>query len=625
MKAKDKAMQKVFQEIKQTESDKVKYNSQISKYKELIYKEVEKYEELEHKIKVINYNTIHTQKLIDEIKENKYKQDQKHLFIVQSIRNSAQDIKLQENNEANYKTQLDLIEKNKLRLHDMARTINEKNLNILSNKETHEKQTENIEKTNLKLEKDIANIELEKELKLNEISRVEIDALNVETQNESIEKKIKLMNKEIEKSENKFKECQSMIKKNHEDLEKKQLQVDRLNKQFGYLTKNKGSEDEGFYEVKIKELQLDIANIDNNINNTEDNWIKNKSVLVDKVNINNTIKDNVTEMKSKSLILSHKKIRLQSSLQLHEKEIRDIEISLKNLRYDMNKYNVMLSKNVNSKEKLNLKFFDVEIEFKEKLKQMENLSTKYDLEIESLREEKADILSHILEVERQIHLWERKIKLENKMTDIIKPESGKKEIDDITYTIHRQEILYRKLLQEEKQVIKNMKMEVDRRDYIKLKFPNKTTSIINSKVNKNNSREINKLKEDINYIAKEKIKIVKILEEKKIDWQNFQKNFNENIKYFKDLENTLKELENKKLKYIVKKNNISYEVVKYQIRSKILEENTSKVKIKKKEFLYKEYQDLKNSNDKIIEIIFNNAKNIFDEDLVAILSQSLSL
>ena len=50
---------------------------------------------------------------------------------------------------------------------------------------------------------------------------------------------------------------------------------------------------------------------------------------------------------------------------MHEKENRDIEISLKNLRYDMNKYNGMLSKNVNSKEKLGLKFFDVEIEFSE--------------------------------------------------------------------------------------------------------------------------------------------------------------------------------------------------------------------------------------------------------------------
>ena len=91
---------------------------------------------------------------------------------------------------------------------------------------------------------------------------------------------------------------------------------------------------------------------------------------------------------------------------------------------------------------------------------MENLSLKYELEIESLREEKSDILTQILEVERQVHLWERKIKLQNKMQDIIKPENGKKEIDDINYTLHRQELIYKKLKQEQEQVIKNIEMAI---------------------------------------------------------------------------------------------------------------------------------------------------------------------
>merc|ERR1712151_896693 len=107
--------------------------------------------------------------------------------------------------------------------------------------------------------------------------------------------------------------------------------------------------------------------------------------------------------------------RLNKNYEQQEKEIREIEISLKNLRYDMNKYNGQLSKNVHSKENLSHKFFDVEIEFKEKLKQMENESVKLEIEIEVLREEKSDTLTQIMEVERQIHLWERKIHLEEKM------------------------------------------------------------------------------------------------------------------------------------------------------------------------------------------------------------------
>ena len=107
------------------------------------------------------------------------------------------------------------------------------------------------------------------------------------------------------------------------------------------------------------------------------------------------------------MILEHKKLRLNKNYEMHEKEIRDVEISLKNLRNDMNKYNGLLGKNVNNKTKLGQQFFDVEIEFKEKLKQMENESVKLEIEIEVLREEKSDRLSQILEIERQIHLWEK--------------------------------------------------------------------------------------------------------------------------------------------------------------------------------------------------------------------------
>jgi len=61
---------------------------------------------------------------------------------------------------------------------------------------------------------------------------------------------------------------------------------------------------------------------------------------------------------------------------------------------------------------------------------MENHCVKLELEIEVLREEKADTLAQILEIERQIQLWERKIKLEESMQTIIKPEKGIKEIEE---------------------------------------------------------------------------------------------------------------------------------------------------------------------------------------------------
>ncbi len=621
MRAKDKAMQAVLEDIKETESDRIKFSSQINKFRELIQKEVFIFSELEHELSLIKLKQQSTDSMIKEVTASREKQDQKRSFILQSINKTIDDIKNADSQEINLKSQIELIEKNKLKLLDMARILNEQNLIILSTKETHEKQTQNMIKANMKLEKERFNLQVEIDLKLNEISRVEIDELNVETQNESIGKKIKLMNKEIENLEKDFKDHENKIKKNHEDLEKKQLQVDRLNKQFGHLTKNKGTEDEGFFEVKIKELQSDITNLTTDISNTEESWIKKKTTLVAKFNQLNNIKNNATEMRNKKMILSHKKLRLENSLKLHEKEIRDVEISLKNLRYDMNKYNGMLSKNVNSKDKLGLKFFDVGIEFKEKLKQMENLSVKYEMEIESLREEKTDILAQILEVERQIHLWERKIKLQNKMQEIIKPESGKKEIDDITYTLHRQEILYKKLKQEQEQVIKNIEMEIGRRDYIKLKFPNKS---VQENI-KDPNKDLNSLRDDLNHINKEKKKLEKLVAEKDKEWAGMQEKIRDSERTTQNLVQQQNSLEKAKLSNLINQYIYSSNAIKYQKESKMIEEYITQPRSMNKETLREKYEEEKNKNETMKELLINARDIMEDQDINEIINLVLEI
>lgn len=627
MKTKDKALQIVRENIKEQESDKLKYTSQINRYKELIQKEIFDTAQKEHDLNTIKIKQQMVTVQIKDLESKNKSQEQKKLFVLQSIKKTNSEIKNLDDKVANLLTQIDLIDKNKIKMLDMIRKLHEENIITLSYKDTHEKQTQNMKKANAKLANDMFNLQVEIDLKQNEISRIEIDELNVETQNEAIEKKISLMNKEIEKLEQEYKKQEAQIKKNHEDLEKKQLQVDRLNKQFGNLTKNKNVEDEGVYEVKIKELRSDITQILLKTEQTEEIWIKKKTVLVSKVNILNGIRDNGSEMRGKKMILNHKKMRLTSSLFLHEKEIRDVEISLKNLRYDMNKYNGMLSKNVNSKDKLNLKFFDVEIEFKEKLKQAENLSMKYQLEIESLREEKSDILTQILEVERQVHLWERKIKLQNKMQEIIKPENGKKEIDNIHYTLHRQDLIYKKLKQEQEQVIKNIEMEIGRRDYIKLKFPDKlfTQDKKHKNSSTNNNREIDNIKEDYNHILKEKKAIDKKLEAKKSEWNQIQIQIDRNLNNYQSLESKVVNLEHTELVMLLDKNSISCKAVQVQKKVKSIEEFANKNKVRNKDVLQSEYIQMKEKNEDLINMIIKNAKDIFDDEIFKLIGEGLAL
>jgi hypothetical protein len=73
---------------------------------------------------------------------------------------------------------------------------------------------------------------------------------------------------------------------------------------------------------------------------------------------------------------------------------------------------------------------------------LENESIKLESQISTLKEEKADILAEIVEAERQILLWERKIQLEREMQDALDPNIGQTEIVAMKKEIHRMELRY---------------------------------------------------------------------------------------------------------------------------------------------------------------------------------------
>lgn len=115
------------------------------------------------------------------------------------------------------------------------------------------------------------------------------------------------------------------------------------------------------------------------------------------------------ELRTRKSILEQKKMRLNNEVTSHEKEIRMLEVAKKNLDFEMNKLNDLFYKNTDLQEKLKNDNFNIENEFKQKLKELENESIRLENNISNLKEQKADILAEIVEAERQVLLWERKI------------------------------------------------------------------------------------------------------------------------------------------------------------------------------------------------------------------------
>jgi chromosome segregation ATPase len=307
------------------------------------------------------------------------------------------------------------------------------------------------------------------------------------------------------------------------------------------------------------------------------------------------------------MILDRKKLRLNSNYAIHEKEIKEIEFSLKQLReYEMVKFGKLLGKNMNSNQNLEHQIFDVEIQFKEKLTAMENETVKLEMEIEVLREEKADTLAQIIETERQIHLWERKIELQEQMQKIIKPESGLKEIDEMKSYIHRQKLLYKKLQAEQDDIIKNMERSVQRRDFIKVRYPVDEFGTGNVKQKVNKTKEINDLMEQINHINRKKKEYSNKITNTKNQVNELNNEINQLENESFNIQTNAFDVRNKYFKEKINTNNLFCKTKQFQDGSKLIEDfQNKKFKPKNKNVLNEEISKIQNENEQLLETLRN--------------------
>jgi chromosome segregation ATPase len=607
LRLKDNAKSTVLKNIEEQEEEKLKLESQISRYRILIRNENLKNNELEDNLRQCKRKLQIVENQIKELQIKHGKLEEKRHFIETSINKTKIELDNLEKIQQNLDFELELINKNKVKLLNEARALQDKNLIVLSDKETHEKQGDNLFKANQKINKEKFDVEVEKDSKANEIIRVQIDKINVESQNIKLKNKLELMNEEITKLEDDYNKKSLRIKANHKALEKKQLEMDKLNKIYGELMKNKKGEDQGEFEVAIDKLQTKVRKLRKEIRFKENEWLNKKQELVKKETILNNVSEECVEKRSKRMILDRKKLRLNSNYAIHEKEIKEIEFSLKQLReYEMVKFGKLLGKNMNSNQNLEHQIFDVEIQFKEKLTAMENETVKLEMEIEVLREEKADTLAQIIETERQINLWERKIELQEQMQKIIKPESGLKEIDEMKSYIHRQKLLYKKLQAEQDDIIKNMERSVQRRDFIKVRYPVDEFGTGNVKQKVNKTKEINDLMEQINHINRKKKEYSNKITNTKNQVNELNNEINQLENESFNIQTNAFDVRNKYFKEKINTNNLFCKTKQFQDGSKLIEDfQNKKFKPKNKNVLNEEISKIQNENEQLLETLRN--------------------
>ena len=469
---KDKNLQRMKDALKIDEETNIKITSEIAGIeKEISDKNLEQaaLSEITQRMENIKEHfKIENQKLI----EAKTKIQARNAILKQSLASTQEEMKARDNEIKHLQDEIDLIEDNIMKLHTETRKKQEEIIHRVSSHKTVSKTTINLRKQYNKLQNDKEEKEIELAKQENEMARINIDILNTENQIIQLEERKKEVNKERIDKEKSVDENMKVIKVNLDSHEKKMHDVEKFNKDHDTAMRKQNHFSKGPSDAKLLHLTKEIEEINAQSKKYQGEFIKEQTQYVKLEDHYNDLNEEISELKRKEKILEEKLFRLNAQYQQHSKEIKRIQTNLKNFENDMNKLNEWLALNYEKAKDLQNENINIDSEIIQKLRELEKESVGLEVQIDRLKESKAELLQQIVEAERQILLWERNIQLEKEVQEKLDPNYGHKEIENLKKRIHLMELDLNNIRKEQDQIIIEMERIVYKKESIQLKYSN---------------------------------------------------------------------------------------------------------------------------------------------------------
>jgi hypothetical protein len=469
---KDKNLQKIKDTLKLDQETNIKITSEIAG----VEKEIRDQNELQATkgdvYKRMENIKAHYISKNQKLEERMTKIEARNAILKQSLDQTQAEMKRRETEIKNLKDQITQIEDNIMKLHMATRDKEEEIIDKVSNHKTVSKTTINLRKQIAKMESDLEEKQMELAKQENEMARINIDILNTENQINQLEIRKKEVNDERAQNERKVDTCEKRIKENHEVHEKKMHDVAKYNKEHDKAMQKQTVFSKGPSDGTLLRLRKEIDEIDQKSKKLQGEFIKNQTLYVKREFYANNLQEENTELRRKETILEQKRIRLNAQYAQHAKEIKRINTNLKNFENDMNKLNEFLAVSYEKAKNLQNDNINIDSEIVQKLKALEKESVGLELQIDRLKENKAELLQEIVEAERQILLWERKIQLQKEMQEKLDPNFGMSDIEKLKKQIHLMELNLNDIRKKQEQIIIEMERIVYKKESIQLKYTN---------------------------------------------------------------------------------------------------------------------------------------------------------
>ncbi|XP_066443436.1 coiled-coil domain-containing protein 40 isoform X2 [Eleutherodactylus coqui] len=325
--------------------------------------------------------------------------------------------------------------------------------------------TEKLHRRKLELEIDYAKME-------NETAQVQLELNHSSSRILALQRTLAEMDQKIETTNELISHSQSEIAKRTIAIERKQASINLYSKQIETILTEFGGKELGPMEILITTLTKEIDECNSEIASVQQYWLRLQTEMVRLTKQREEQAASVELLKKELTILQQRKVRTENEIEQDKNEQKDIEHHMKNLKNDMLRLNMLLSKKSSSKEQLLQYNQLMESDFMGSLREAEKESIEMQENLENVQEEKERLLHSLVETEHHIMLWEKKIQLAKEMRNAVDSEVAQGEIKAMKAEIHRMQIRYAQLMKQQEKMIRDMEAVVSRRETITIRGKN---------------------------------------------------------------------------------------------------------------------------------------------------------
>ncbi|CAH0374356.1 unnamed protein product [Pelagomonas calceolata] len=396
--------------------------------------------------------------------------------------------------------------------------IEQKVLSAASDRATINNAIEALKKPLKAVKQRTQDLEMQQVMVDNELARVKIDALNTKAHNDQLKETLASFDVKLKEQEDLIGKYQREIRQRHDDVEKKTLRVAFLNRKLQLHLKDidLGPEEAmGPLENEIRMLRKETSKIKEECSRLQGVWLADQTRLVEVAQRTEAILEETAELRARNRILDERRIRITKEGTEKRAAVAALHKATAGMRADTARLNELIGKHTKQQEALSNETGVLELSFRAELKELETESLAAEQKVHEARSRKNVLLEEVIDGERQVLLWEKKIELERETQAALDPSVGTGEIKAMEIEIHRMKMRLEGLQREQEAMIKEMERGIAKREAITLRYKGKARPTALEHTKQSLREHVKKLRGKIQATAREASQLSNAITNKK--------------------------------------------------------------------------------------------------------------